>query len=333
MTRIHIEDCSKIEIHIHVIGYFPKGESILVILWDGNDSTVLKSMLIDSYQINGNNKFEELLKYYSIDTEKLDYFIWTHPDLDHSLGIPGIIKNYTEKTKTHYLIPEGLTSKVFKSMKSELFRSWFSIKQRPKYSVTPISSSILYSSAPNICQYYEDGINDDTKFSLEIVAPLSELSFNETEKKKVPYKNDISIAFNIVLGDIRFFFGGDITNTTIRKISEEFFRNTVFVKIPHHGSDTSDELPNKYSNNEHDDTLDERYPIIAVSTMFEDHPTHLPKNDVLDLYKDLASHILLTNKLDPESNYGIWSIKYKLNSINALNDPKPEGDANIYFKS
>lgn len=332
MKSIHIEDCSKIEIHIHVIGYFPKGESILVILWDGNDSTVLKSILIDSYQIDGNNKFEALLKHYSIDSSKLDYFIWTHPDLDHSLGIPEIIKNYTNK-ETRYLVPVGLTSKVLKSMKSALFRSWLSIKKRPRYSVSPISTSIRYSSAPNICQYYEDGINDDVKFSLEIVAPLSEVSFNETEKKKTPYKNDISIAFNIVLGNLRFFFGGDITNTTIRKISEEIFRNTVFVKIPHHGSDTSDELPNKYSNNEHDDTLDERYPIIAVSTIFEDHPTHLPKNDVLDLYKDLASHILLTNKLNPESNYGIWSIKYKLNSIKALNDPKPEGDANIYFNS
>ena len=143
----------------------------------------------------------------------------------------------------------------------------------------------------------------------------------------------ISIAFNIVLGNLRFFFGGDITNTTIKKIPKEGFSNTIFVKIPHHGSDTSNELPNKYITNEDDDTLDERYPIIAVSTMFEDYPTHLPQNDVLDLYKNLARHILLTNKLDPKCNYGIWSIKYKLNSIKALNDPKPEGDANIYFNS
>jgi hypothetical protein len=55
MDNIHIEDCSKLELHIHIIGHYPKGESILVILWDGNDNSVLQSILIDSYQTKKGN--------------------------------------------------------------------------------------------------------------------------------------------------------------------------------------------------------------------------------------------------------------------------------------
>ena len=115
MDNIHIEDCSKLELHIHIIGHYPKGESILVILWDGNDNSVLQSILIDSYQTKKGNIAYDLLKEYSIDKNKLNYFVWTHPDLDHSTGIPTIIDNFANKN-TRYIVPVGLTSKVFKKV-------------------------------------------------------------------------------------------------------------------------------------------------------------------------------------------------------------------------
>ena len=329
MANIHIEDCSKLELHIHIIGHYPKGESILVILWDGNDNSVLQSILIDSYQTKKGNIAYDLLKEYSIDKNKLNYFVWTHPDLDHSTGIPTIIDNFANKN-TRYIVPVGLTSKVFKKLSGTLFKAWCYIKTRPKYTVSPVSRSILYSNTPNICQYFDDGISDKVKFSLEIIAPLSEISFNETEIKKKIYKNDISVAFNIVFGQLRFFFGGEITNTSIRKIPNDYFQNTVFVKIPHHGSSTSNILIDKYKNINHD-LIEVSNPIIAVSTIFEDHPTHLPETNVLDSYRTISNGILVTNNTTNNKNdIGIWSLKYKLNSQKVSYEPISKGDAYIY---
>ena len=197
--------------------------------------------------------------------------------------------------------------------------------------MSPVSRSNLFTNTPNICQYFSDGISDDVKFSLEIIAPISEITFNETEKKKKIYKNDISVAFNIVFGQLRFFFGGDITNTSIRQISSVYFQNTVFVKIPHHGSSTSNSLIEKYINNNHD-LIEVTKPIIAVSTIFEDHPTHLPEDDVLNSYIGISNRILVTNNTTNNNNgYGIWTLKYKLNSQMVSYEPIPEGDAYIYF--
>lgn len=329
IDNFHIEDCSKLELHIHIIGHYPKGESILVILWDGNDNSVLRSILIDSYQTRKGNIAYELLKEYSIDKTKLNYFVWTHPDLDHSTGIPTIIDNFANK-KTRYIVPVGLTSKVFKKLSGTLFKAWWYIKTRPKLTVSPVSRSIVYSNTPNICQYFDDGISDKVKFSLEIVAPLSEISFNETEIKKKIYKNDISVAFNIVFGQLRFFFGGDITNTSIRKIPNDYFQNTVFVKIPHHGSSTSNILIDKYKNINHD-LIEASNPIIAVSTIFEDHHTHLPETNVLDSYRTISNGILVTNNTTNKiNNLGIWSLNYKLNSQKVSYEPISKGDAYIY---
>ena len=68
---------------------------------------VLQSILIDCYEVNNVNRFEKLLDEYNLHKNKLTYFIWTHPDEDHSVGIPGIIKKYVDK-KSLIFIPCGL---------------------------------------------------------------------------------------------------------------------------------------------------------------------------------------------------------------------------------
>lgn len=323
---IHIKDCSKLELHIHVLGYYPKGESILVVLWDGYNSAVLRSILIDSYQAEGVNKFTNLFNQYSINTNKLDYIIWTHPDLDHSVGIPDIVQNYTNN-KTKILVPNGLKVELFRSMNGDLFKAYKSLKKGLVY---PVGTTELYANCPNILDYYSDGIMDDIPFSIEIVAPYSERAFIVTEFLKKLKKNDISIAFNIRFGQYRFFFGGDSTNYVFDRISDEYLSDTIFVKIPHHSSKTSDHLPDKYFglfNKEAENNM----VLTSISTIFEENRTHLPDITVLEKYKQISDNILLTNnKSDIEFYYGIWSLRYKLNTLTAIS--KKEGDAIVYYK-
>lgn len=188
---IQIEDCSKVELHIHVLGYEPKGESILIILWDSFDKTVLRSIMVDSFIPCGKNGIKDVLNRYGLDTKKLDFFVWTHPDLDHSLGIPQIIKNYSNQY-TQILLPVGFKKEIIKSFKSELYKAAYSVflkLKKYKNSVVPVSTSGLFSNVPTIEDKYQDGISDGFRFSIEILAPFAESSFRWTEVLKAFNKN------------------------------------------------------------------------------------------------------------------------------------------------
>ena len=328
---IQIEDCSKVELHIHVLGYFPKGESILIVLWDGNDNTVLRSILVDCYERDGKNIINKVLDKYGLDSKKLDYIVWTHPDLDHSLGMHKIIRSYSSKC-TQILLPAGFKRELFKSIKSELMKvalTVFKKSRQDKESVVPVSTSGIFTNGPTISDRYQDGITDGFNFSIEILAPFSESSFRWTEVLNSFNKNDISIAFNIHFGNYRFLFGGDAMNYALTKIDEERMVNTMFVKIPHHGSHTSDKLPTILQNI---DIKAFKRKITAVTTTFVGQVTNLPDTSVLDQYKCISRKILHTNKnAKGHNNYGICSLKYKYNS--RVPDYNYEGDAYVYYES
>lgn len=72
------------------------------------------------------NGIKDVLNRYGLDTKKLDFFVWTHPDLDHSLGIPQIIENYSNQY-TQILLPVGFKKEIIKSFKSELYKAAYSV--------------------------------------------------------------------------------------------------------------------------------------------------------------------------------------------------------------
>jgi len=329
---IQIEDCSKVELHIHVLGYSPKGESILIVLWDNYDKVVLRSIMIDSYEKNGKNEMSEILNHYGLDTKKLDFLVWTHPDLDHSLGIPKIIKGYSS-SKTLILLPVGFKMEIFKSLDSTLFKTAHSVirkSRQDKDTVVQVSTSGLYSNTPTIQDKYKDGINDGFNFSIEILAPFSESSFRWTEVLKNFNKNDISIAFNICFGHYRFFFGGDSMNDALMKIDEYKMINTMFVKVPHHGSPTSGKLPERYMNVAKKSKGDIRHIMTVVTTTYEDYHTKLPNHNVLDKYKCFLKKILHTSNPERVNDYGICSFVYKYNSC--VPNYSYKGDTSVYYE-
>lgn len=103
----------------------------------------------------------------------------------------------------------------------------------------------------------------------------------------------------------------------------------MFVKIPHHGSHTSDKLPTILENI---DIKAYKRKITAVTTTFVSQITHLPDTSVLDKYKCISRKILHTNKkAEGHNNYGICSLKYRYNS--RVPDYNYEGDAYVYYES
>lgn len=230
------------------------------------------------------------------------------------------------------LVPSGYKKEVFKSFSGSLYKAAGALilkSKASKYSVIPVSTSGIYDNAPKICRNYVDGIGDGFSFSIELLAPYSELSFHVTEVLKAFNKNDISIAFNIRFGHYRFFFGGDVMNESIGRFQDDKLKNTVFIKIPHHASTTSSILPDRYLNLLTGAGRAIKAWIMSVTTTFEEHRTHLTDSMVLDKYKLISKKVLQTQGQTQTANYGIWSFVYKYNSRVPVDSCM--GDASVYY--
>ena len=345
---VYTPDCTSLQLRIHVLGYYPRGESILVVLYDTMRKCVLQSILIDCYEVNNINRFEKLLNEYNLHKNKLTYFIWTHPDEDHSVGIPDLIKKYVDK-RSLIFVPCGLSRDCMNlkrlSLKSILthlssftpvLKSFVAVMKcsRMRPSIVDMATASSNSILPDMYgEIYKDGYEKTCDFLIEFLTPIKNKVFTKTITNTSFLKNDISISFNLKFGNKIFFFGGDAEDESLKEIKPNRWENTVFVKIPHHGSTTSQLLPTFY-----DDALarsGKNTPrITAVTTSFEnDSNIHLPEKTVLDKYKSSARGIYVTkNKGSQINNFGIWTFVYGYNK-GVLSSISFEGDKEVYYEN
>lgn len=328
MDRVKIEDCYSLQLHIHVLGCYPEGESILVVLFDNRSKTPLQTLLIDCYEKNGANLLNNTLKEYGLKSKKLDYIIWTHPDHDHSVGFDYILKEYVSR-ETKIILPEGLNFwEVVGSW--DMLKSWFAItknKMTGKNNVERVNTSIHRIHPLIYGTSFYDGTNDDLNLSFEILTPFATQNFRHLEYNRTHKGNHLSISFVLRLGDLGFYFGGDTENMAIKDINKDRLTNLYFVKIPHHSSKTSDELPAILNKIMPDGEEPE---IISVSTGYHKGKSNLPNYKILDLYKACSSKILLTEDKNHHFGYGVWKCSFN-RAGSAPWSFQPSGDSIEYM--
>lgn len=323
-----IDDCWNLRLRIYVLGYYREGESILIVLYNASSQVALKTILVDCYEKDGCNRIEDAMKDFSLKEKKLDYVIWTHPDRDHSVGFKTITSNYTLKD-TLYILPEGLSFwEVLNDF--DKFKSWIAIttnKMIGKMNVERVNTSNRRVSPPSYATNFIDGSHDDVLFSIEILTPFANQNFRHLEFNKTHKGNHLSISFIIRLGDLGFFFGGDVENMAIDSIDRNKLNNLYFVKIPHHGSDTSDTLPIILNDLKHED---ESPAILSVTTGYHKGKSDLPLVEVLDLYKDSSFRILKTEDDLHTNGYGMWACNFDRTAGNPWSYIG-NGDIQVYY--
>ena len=332
MDHLYVKDISRLQLHIYVLGYYPMGESILVIVYDKIEHLARKSLLIDCFENNDTNLMESILNEYKIDENKLDFIIWTHPDYDHSVGFSTIVHKYFSK-ETLFLLPDGFSKLILRKASLKIFNSlvtvwktYFSNSDNIEFVNTSNKrkNPIIYGATK-----YIDGYHDDIEFEIEILTPFANQVFSKTQINKSFKPNDISISLMIRFGNQNFYFGGDVENSAINMIEKERLHNIIFIKIPHHSSKTSDSLPSLLNSIK---TSGNMIDAISVSTSFVNNKTQLPELNVLNKYCLFSSKILITDKDNREKNYGIWKFVYNI-SPQIIEQPIPLGDASVYYSN
>lgn len=325
--KLLTERISKIIVDIYVIGEYPWGECILFVL-KINDIPKF-SVIVDSCEKAINILNEKLKEYYKIKT--IDMLCWTHPHKDHSVGMIDFLTDYCGE-KTLILEPQGIEiSKEYIDDESKVIYDYLNkINMRNKKKYGKIAFAAEGKTIKNV-QYIYDNTNN-LNLNIETYSPVDE-KINNMKNNKNKKINDYSILMCITINNWKFIFSGDIENKSINYLKEKYekFYNVIFLKIPHHGSKSSEnfiDLIEEDNNN-----------IICNSTTYNNKDIVLPKVEVLNKYNNLInSQVFCTNLRSLENNkentesYGIISTRYELYNDSGKYswDCKKEGDAYNY---
>lgn len=323
--HITVKDKNNLHLDIHTIGYPDEGESILTLLCDGDK--VLFSVLTDCYEFKRYNYASRLLE--RLNVNQIDAFIWTHPDEDHSVGIPDFLDKFDSHHKAEIFLPVTLNKKMkglgLKAKRALCYVTKYYNSHR-KYDVNYVHLHKDEIQRP-LLNLTIEVMNPRTtiKYSHNFILPNDNVIHRSLDSDAKTHLNNLSIVYFVSFNDFSFFFCGDLSKRNVRFIDLDLYENSVFIKIPHHGSDDLNNLVPKFKNQSVKHA-------ISTTTVFKRH--NLPKDKVLEKYKTISDGIYCTSNIYEEQSerYGcITAIFY------AKNMDKPEvltsGNAYCYHQA
>lgn len=290
---------------IITIGYQKQGESLIILLINRLDDSVLYSIVIDSFRRNSTNKTIDLLKANKV--AALDMLCWSHPDFDHSCGIEDILNQFCNDT-TRVITPISFWSddyqiKAFTPNDREIkfVKKIREINRRTKCSLHP--KAVSQGGCDLVGMLNLVTIDGDIKVKVEIVAPFIDSLKGEIDdfianpKNKQPSRNQTSVTILLEVGPYRLVFPADLPNREIELMNEDCVTDPVFLKIPHHGSDSSIKMTDYLSPNSN---------MMACCTVYKatKKGSELPLTDVIKRYRDCCETVLCTGS-DRRHDYGV----------------------------
>ncbi len=301
----------------NIIGYKKQGESILFFI--KADGKICYSGLIDCYSTSNLNIVDKLLK--ENEVKCLDFICWTHPDADHSNGFEVIFNKYVD-SYTLIWIPEysmmkdELCSIGARHLFDELKKCLRSRNQKYNVYTTSDYKDLLYYGKSI---EFRHGV---TNYSLSIKSYTPNSNhLNRQYVDNVFIKNDCSIMLAVELGNVVELFTGDIENPTIEDLPENVYFDLLHVlKIPHHGSSTSDRLFDHFTKCD-----------VSCSTVYRNGKVNLPSTGILDQYVKVSDRVYCTGSIDgtnENQEYGV--VRIETNILQNTSNVKLVGNAAFY---
>lgn len=316
---IFINDDDKIE--IYVVGYKKRGESIIISIGDKFIG------VIDCYRKRNLFLTKEILQSKG---RSVDFLCWTHSDWDHSFGLSELNEFFDEHT--HFIVPSGFQAKEFRSfLESDKNRNY----QYEEYSkILNMLDQVdyeRYHTANQDSYYYTFSLkkkgsgneNDEYEVKIYAFSPISKKvkehncnhiqSIYDKDKHWYVNMNVDNNLFSIGLMVVvkckatthRICMTGDLNNETIlamgQKRREDLFLKNTFLKIPHHGSENSNEIFNLGEKKK----MQFNY---SACTSFKSRGGTLPLDTMIEEYKKCG----IVHKTNVKDLYGYGVIKYEI---------------------
>lgn len=327
--KFHI-DYQDFILEVHVIGYRTKGESIIILFKER--TRTFYSMVIDNYRKKYaskiTNRTAEILNDNGV--KQLSLLVMSHPHQDHILDMDVLIDEYCNDDSKFFSPARSfdINSGIVQLKESEKkilrkVRKKNVVKRSFLNPVVVIEGK--YNPMPSIFLYDNDDPDENNPMEIEINAITPVGSVNEDKVNNIRLDpNDLSISVIICVNDYYLLFGADTTNDHIVHLDQETLSEVKFVKIPHHGSDTSDRLSSFFSKNQLD---------YACSTTYHTGNSNLPLDKVLKMYADVSKRVDVVGCPSKDSRKGLYGemiYQFKFGSTKMLTNVQSSGVTKLF---
>lgn len=318
---------NKLYLEIIMVGYKYQGESLIISLKDSR-SVPLWTGVIDCYKNRNINFTCEKLKEMNYGKKSIDLLMITHPDEDHIKDISNIINNFTDNS-TIYIMPDFINSNIKDTKDIQTIKEC--ICKRYETHESGQYNNIFYNrniNESNLCWKFIG--NDNKRHVLKIETYLPTDSIMSMSRYHNPQqKNEYSLFVNLIIDNqINFVFSGDCLDYSLKLLDEEDFnkmKNTLYFKIPHHGSKETKFIKEIIKNEN----------IILTSTAVCAYRKDVTDNKILEFYNNYCKDcVSVTAKDDSKYEYGILKHVYDVVNGYLIKDfCKNEGNACLNMKA
>lgn len=295
---------------VYVLGRPTQGEMIVTTLQDGDE--VKYSTLTDCFIMSRRHAKVFANWCRSIGVSHFDVLIFTHPDVDHCLGVRELVAEMDAKHTSELFVPNQMFAQTDVSIEKviapfrEISKQYNNNGKLHLQKRMPLERNVMFE-----LQFNAPMQMSTTMQFIQIATDEQYLFFHNLDKKDKAKHNDLSLAYTIHYNNQNYLYCADLPGDYVREIDNEFFHNVRFVKIPHHGSNGSKELPSKLQVNEQKEVL-------SVTTTYHGlaKKRRLPSQEVLQGYMRTGNVYCTGPDLDALSQklykYGGVKISYKL---------------------
>ena len=288
--RFPIEDFRKLRFRIFTIGYVSEGESVLGVIDDGDRH--LYSFVIDSYQIGDENDSAfngTLEKIRELGISSIDAFIWTHPDTDHSVGIQKLLSEADSEARAKIFLPAMLSKELDMTDEARagmdyLFEHY---NKGKKYNMRMVVNNPSVTHCDHKLTFEERRSGRKITAEFYFLAPCGARLLRNTCANQCFGLNRLSIMFALRINYFDYLFCGDLMGDDVQFLDKDFLKNVSFVKIPHHGSSHTRQLPQLMKMQKVADS-------IATTTTFS--KCNLPEEEIIRIYQSLCGNVYSTSE-------------------------------------
>lgn len=302
------------------------GESIVLLLCNGDDA--LFTVLTDCYcQNKGGEMYNHLETLFdSQGVKKIDAFIWTHPDKDHSVDIERMLTSYDSEHTAEIFIPNGLVyGKESYCGEAQQAVEYIYRHYSPKGSRTEKRHIHTVSTEDQevrnlLCvDIFADEMLKPITCKFRFVLPNTEHCAHADYWDLELKPNQMSIVYSVELNGRSYVFTSDLVDAGTKKMGTEILTRMNYLKIPHHGSDQSNEFLALIRQQEFN---------CLTSTATRFNPKGDPKAPVLRAYSALGNVYFITDSTDEK----IGCIETIVDVANDRCTTHCEGNASVYSR-
>lgn len=298
---IKVKHLENVHLLIKLLGYSQEGESILIELVDEEQTHF--QCLTDCYSINDKNYWIE--NNYS--PSKLDAFIWTHPDEDHSIGIVQTLKILDPTHRAQIYLPSSLNTAFLEREMRHTAKEALSYIHRNynterRYNVNEVSLTEGETRQLISFRIHERSTNTIINGGISFLLPNTAVVSRRTNSDVLSAgeMNDFSIVYLLSLNRQNFFFTADLRKQNIQFLNRNQLTDCRFLKIPHHGSKDVTSICGKITPFYNDG-------VVSATTIYG---TKMPYAEALSQYARISSHLFSTDRGD--YSYGIVSLDFPI---------------------